>query len=145
MQNTTTRAIENIAKGFKGFERPTSEAIEKLALLKMEQFPITTVEAGPSKKGGKFCKKHWTLTVHWKLGVPVEEFPSEEIAKAAQEAYHSQNAKGIKCRTMLLMDQLREQAKVELWGEYEGKVRRQADSMAKVTRADACRDLSRMR
>ena len=145
MQTSTTRAIENISKGFKGFSRPTADAIEKLALLKMEQFPATTVEAGPSKKNGKFCKKHWTLTVHWKLGVPVEEFPSEEIAKAAQEAYHSQNAKGIKARTMLLMDQLREQAQTELWKDYEAKVRAQADSLAKVTRADARKDLSRMR
>ena len=144
MQNTTTSAIENISKGFKGFSRPTADDIEKLALQKMEQFPATTVEAGPSKKGGKFCKKHWTLTVHWKLGVPVEEFPSEEIAKAAQEAYHSQNAKGIKARTMLLMDQLREQAQTELWKDYEAKVRTQADSLAKVTRADAKKDLSRM-
>ena len=122
-----------------------ADAIEKLALQKMEQFPATTVEVGPSKKGGKFCKKHWTLTVHWKLGVPVEEFPSEEIAKAAQEADHSQNAKGIKARTMLLMDQLREQAQTELWRDYESKVRAQADSLAKVTRADARKDLSRMR
>lgn len=144
MQNTTTRTIENISKGFKGFSRPTADAIEKLALQKMEQFPVTTVEAGPSKKGGKFCKKHWTLTVHWKLGVPVEEFPTEEIAKAAQEAYLSQNAKGIKARTMLLMDQLREQAQTELWKDYEAKVSRQADSLAKVTRADARKELSRM-
>lgn len=50
MQNTTTRAIENISKGFKGFSRPTSDAIEKLALQKMEQFPATTVEAGPYYK-----------------------------------------------------------------------------------------------
>ena len=144
MQTSTTRAIENISKGFKGFSKPTAEAIEKLALLKMEQFPITSVEAGPSKKNGKFCKKHWTLTVHWKLGVPVEEFPSEEIARAAEEAYRSQNAKGIKVRTMLLMDQLREQAQTELWKDYEAKVRTQADSLAKVTRADAKKDLSRM-
>jgi len=145
MQTSTTRAIENISKGFKGFSKPTAEAIEKLALLKMEQFPITSVEAGPSKKNGKFCKKHWTLTVHWKLGVPVEEFPSEEVARAAEEAYRIQNAKGIKARTMLLMDQLREQAQTELWRDYESKVRAQADSLAKVTRAAARKDLSRMR
>lgn len=144
MQNTTTRTIENISKGFKGFSRPSADIIERLALTKLEGFPITSVEAGPSKKGGKFCKKHWTLTVHWKLGVPVEEFPSEEIAKAAQEAYLSQNAKGIKARTILLMDQLREQAQTELWKDYEAKVRAQADSLAKVTRADAKKDLSRM-
>lgn len=144
MQNTTTRAIENISNGFKGFSRPTADAIERLALEKLASFPTSTVEAGPSMKNGKFCKKHWTLTVHWKLGVPVEEFPSEEIAKAAQEAYHSQNAKGIQCRTALLMDQLREQAQTELWKDYEAKVRAQADSLAKVTRADAKKDLSRM-
>lgn len=145
MQNTTTRAIENISKGFKGFSRPSADTIERLTLTKLEGFPCTSVAEGPSKKNGKFCKKHWTLTVHWKLGVPVEEFPSEEIAKAAQEAYLSQNAKGIKARTILLMDQLREQAQTELWKDYEAKVRAQADSLAKVTRADARKDLSRMR
>jgi hypothetical protein len=145
MQTSTTRAIENISKGFKSFSRPSADAINALALEKLSSFPVSVVEAGPSKKNGKFCKKHWTLTIHWKLGAPVEEFPSEEIAKAAQEAYQIQNAKGIQCRTSLLLDQLREQAREELWRDYESKVCAQAGNLAKVTRADARKDLSRMR
>lgn len=144
MQTAVTRNIENIAKGFKGFTKPTAEAVKALALEKLKQFPATTVEAGPSKIGGKFCKKHWVLAVHWKAGVPSEQFPTEDAARAAEEAYLSQNAKGIKGRTILLMDQLLEQAQTELWKDYEAKVSKQADSMARVTRASALKDLSRM-
>lgn len=153
MQTAVTRNIENIAKGFKGFTRPTAEAIEALALERLKEFPATSVEQGPSKKNGKFCKKHWLLNIHWKVTavsanewkpIPSEEFPTEAEALAAQEAYLSQNAKGIKVRTMLLMDGLRGDAKKDLWRDYEAKVRAQADSLAKVTRADAKKDLSRM-
>ena len=153
MQTAATRNIENIAKGFKGFIRPTDEIIEQMALRRLSDFPATSVTAGPSKKGGKFCKKHWLLNIHWKVTavsanewkpIPSEEFPTEAEALAAQEAYLSQNAKGIKVRTMLLMDGLRGDAKKDLWRDYEAKVRAQADSLAKVTRADAKKDLSRM-
>ena len=153
MQTAATRNIENIAKGFKGFTRPTDEIIERMALRRLSDFPATSVTAGPSKKGGKFCKKHWLLNIHWKVKVlgptewealPSEEFPTEAEALAAQEAYLSQNATGIKVRTALLMDGLKAEAKQSLWDEYDRKVRSQSDALARATRANACRDLSRM-
>lgn len=144
MQTAATRAIENIAKGFRGFTKPTAEIIEKLTLERLKDFPATTVTAGPSKKGGKFCKKHWLLNIHWKANVPSEEFPTEAEALAAQEAYLFQNAKGIKGRTLLLKDHLSEKVEVELRKEYAQKVEKQAESMVKATRSDALKALSRM-
>lgn len=144
MQTAATRAIENITKGFKGFAKPTAEAVKALVEERLKDFPATTVTPGPTHKGGKFCKKHWRLNILWKAGVPAEEFPTEKEALAAQDAYLSQNAKGIHGRTILLKDHLSEKAEADLRKDYAMKVGAQAESLAKATRSDALKALSRM-
>jgi hypothetical protein len=144
MQTAATRAIENIAKGFRGFTKPTAEIVEKLVQERLKDFPATTVERGPTHKFGKFCKKHWVLNIHWKVGVPNYQFPTEAEALAAQDAYCEQNAPGIRARNLFLKDHLSEKVEAELRKDYAQKVERQAESMVKATRSDALKALSRM-
>jgi hypothetical protein len=147
MSNATSRTIENLTKGFKTFSRPTSEMAQCLAKEMILDFPVTVVTEGPKRKGNKFCKRHWILSFPWKIEGKRDEpceFPTAELAEAAADAYKSQNAQAIACRTSLLMDQLRAEAISGLWRAYEAKVGKQAEAVANVTKADARRDLSRM-
>lgn len=147
MSNATSRTIENLTKGFKTFSRPTDSMAESVASEMLKDFPVTQVTEGPKRKNNKFCKRHWILSFPWKIEGKRDEpceFPSAEEAEAAAEAYKIQNAQAIKCRTALLMDQLKAEALSGLWTAYEGKVGKQADALARVTRADALHDLSRM-
>jgi hypothetical protein len=147
MSHATTRAIENLTKAFKTFTRPTVEMADHLVIDMIREFPITVVEEGPKKKAGKFCKRHWILSFPWKVEDKRDEpceFPTVEEANAAAEAYSIQNAAAIKCRTSLLMDQLRAEALRGLWDAYERKQIKQGEAIARVSRIDACKDLSRM-
>lgn len=147
MQTSTTRAIENLTKSFKTFSRPTDAMVEEIAHLKMEEYPFTVVTEGPKRKNNKFCKVVWTLSFPWKSEKFRDQpcdFPTEADARAAESAYLAQHAATLKCRNALLLDSLRVSAKSELWEAYKRKVGRQAEAVARVTRADALKDLSRM-
>jgi hypothetical protein len=144
MQTSTTRAIENIVKSFKGFQKPTSEAIRAIAEHQIRRFPITAIHDGPTRKNGKFCKPTWILKFPWKPSEEPSTFHSLEAALAASDAYHAQNIKAIACRNMLLMDQLKGEAEATLWREYTEKVGVQGNAVARLAKSDALKDLSRM-
>ena len=144
MQNSTTRTIDNLVKGFKGFSRPTDEMVERIAQIHLTEYPIVNIQEGPKKEHGKFCKRSWILTFPWKPSEEPSKFFTEKEANEAKEAYLVQNAASIRCRTSLLMDSLKAEARNEMWNLYQEKVSSQAEAVANVTRADALHDLSRM-
>lgn len=144
MQTSTTRAIENIVKSFKGFQKPTAEAIQAIAEHQIRRFPITAIHDGPTRKDNKFCKRTWILKFPWKPSEEPSTFHSIEAALAASEAYHAQNAKAIACRGILLMDQLKAEVEAQLWKEYSEKVGAQGKAVARLAKSDALKDLSRL-
>lgn len=144
MQNTTSRKIEIIVNGFKGFNSVNLTKVDELASQYMANFPVTSIQQGPSRIGGKFVAKHFILSFHWKLGVAPESFPTLQAAQAAQEAYEIQNKAGIQCRQSLLMDQMRAKALETINHQRQDWNRIQRHKLASATRADALKDLSRL-
>lgn len=121
--------------------KPTEEMIQfKATEIAASQPKFTeVVKVVKNKKKAK-----WFLRFNWKNTLPDEQFPSEAIALAAQEAYELQNAASKRVYDMFQKDFALEHARAELMDVYNLTLQKKGAAVARLTAHAARADLSRM-